>query len=702
MKKALLIACSLVILSQPVFADFREHYDLGQQYLANYQYSGAITEFKSALRINYMDNSARIGLVNSYLARGTNYANKDKDWLKAANDYRSALFYLIYYPSPQSVKNSSQAIVQVTDNLNRCLSNLKFDTAADNRFKSAMELRAEGNFAAAGYEFNQSLSNIKYIKDSFQQTGDIMKLLGNEIKAAEYYKKAVALDPNDIDLRLSYAKILDKISREDEAVEQYNLILSKTGDNKDILYALERIYKSKLEENPTDATITANLGAIMQKEGKFNDALNYYSKAQALNPQDINTRINVGTLYQQKGDYKTAINAYDSVLIMYPNNTSANLYKGQAYEALGDNEKAMAQYKKALASEPNNVEVKNSILSLTRKTMTPAEFIAHVKSTSGAEAGNMIYDYALQLHKDNKIDDAITMYSEALNLLVNTPEIYANLAIAQSQKKDFTSAMNTLKIASAKFPTSGQIKDTYKSISAEFNDGILDAAAALYNQGKYEDAIKKYNEVVPQTFNTNLAIASSYQNLKDYDKAIEYYKKALAMKPDSNTAYYISALYADKGDMQNAISYADKAISLDNNNSDAISLKKDLEGNVVAGNLQQAIELFDKENYDESLALLNKVLSSDNQNSYALYYRGMIYDAKNNYNGAIADYKKALSINTSSDLAVVNYLIAVDYDNLKQWANSKTYYQSFLDSYQTDDEYRKYAQSRIDELKNVK
>ena len=701
MKKTLLVVCSVLVMMQPVFADFKEHYDLGQQYLASYQYSGAITEFKSALRINYMDNSARIGLINSYLARGTNYANKDKDWLKAANDYRSALFYLMYYPNPQSVRNSSQAIVQVTDNLNRCLNNMKFNTSPDNRFKSAMELRAEGNFAAAGYEFNQSLSSVSYIKDSFEQTGDIMKLLGNEVKAAEYYKKAVALAPNDVDLRLSYAKILDKIGQEDEAVEQYNMILTKTGDNKEILYSLERIYKGKLEENPTDATITANLGAIMQKEGKFNEALNYYSKAQSLNPQDINTRINVGTLYQQKGDYKTAINAYDSVLIMYPNNASANHYKGQAYEALGDNDKAMAQYKKALAVEPDNVEVKNSMLALTRKTMSPSEFIAHVKSTAGDNAGDMIYDYALKLHKENKIDEAINMYNEALNMVSDNPEIYANLAIAQSQKKDYNAAMYTLKTASAKFPTNGQIKDTYKSISTELNDGILDNAANLYKQGKFEDAIKKYKEVVPQTADTNLAIASAYQNLKDIDNAIEYYKKALAIRSDSNTAYYIAALYADKGDIEKAENFADKAIAIDNN-SDAISLKQTLRDNAIAQNLQQAIELFDKEEYDSSLAILNKVISSDDKNAYALYYRGMIFDTKNNYNGAITDYKKALSLNNSPDLAVVNYLIAVDYDNLKQWANSKTYYQIFVDSYKADDEYSQYAKSRIEELKNTK
>ena len=97
MNKLIKLTCvaSLVAFSvTPCFAGFKEHFDLGQQYLTNYQYSGAITEFKSALRINYLDNSARIGLINAYLARATYYANQDKNYDKAANDFRSALFYL--------------------------------------------------------------------------------------------------------------------------------------------------------------------------------------------------------------------------------------------------------------------------------------------------------------------------------------------------------------------------------------------------------------------------------------------------------------------------------------------------------------------------------------------------------------------------------------------------------------------------------
>lgn len=193
MKKTIITIAGILLLTQPAFAGFKEHYDLAQQYLANYQYSSAITEFKNALRINYLDNSARIGLINSYLARGAYFANTEKNYSKAADDYRSALFYLSYYPNSNSVKNSSQAIVQVENNLSRCLGAINFDTSPQSRFNKAKQLRAEGNFAAAAYEFNQSLGDKSLVKDSFEQVGDIMKLMGNDPKSAEYYRKPLLL-----------------------------------------------------------------------------------------------------------------------------------------------------------------------------------------------------------------------------------------------------------------------------------------------------------------------------------------------------------------------------------------------------------------------------------------------------------------------------------------------------------------------------
>lgn len=689
---SLTMCCTL-----PCYAGFKEHFDLGQQYLSNYQYSGAITEFKSALRINYLDNSARLGLINSYLSRGTYYANTDHDYKKAADDYRSALFYLTIYPNANQVKNSAQTIVLVSSNLNKCLNAIEYDTSAQNRYTTAKQLRAEGNFSASGYEFNQALSDASFVKDSLQQTGDILKVLGNEPKAVEYYKKAVAVAPNDIQLRLTYAQLLDKLGQEDTSVDEYNYILSKTTDNKDVLYSLERIYKRKLEDSPNDPAITANLGAIMQKEGNYDEALRYYSKAEYLDPSNTNTRLNVGTLYQQKGDYKTAITAYDSILILNPDNIQANLYKAQSLVALGDKKGALELYKKVASLDPDNEVAQADMVNMVKDTMTIPQFVEYIKKNNPNNAGDILYDYALDLHKKDKLADAINLYNEVIKLDADNSEAYVNLAIAQGQEKNYDGALKTISIAKTKFGANTQIADAETSLKAQFMDEKLEIAGNYYNNKDYQNAINEYLKITPATADTMLGVASAYQNLNNTDKAIEYYKQALNLAPsNSDIAFYIASLYADKEDMENAKTFAQKSLALNKTNKQAQDLLKSISENIEAQNLDKAIALFDSEKYDESLALINQILNINAKNSYALYYRGMIYDAQKKYAQAISDYKKAISVNP--DLIIVNYLIGVDYDMLEQYKNAMSYYKAFTATYSEDNDYLKYANTRISEL----
>lgn len=704
MKKSLVTIAKLslivCLLNAPALADFREHYDLGQNYLSQYQYSGAITEFKSALRINYLDTSARIGLVNSYLARGTEYANKDKSWAKAADDYRSALFYLMYYPNPSSTQNSAQAINQVSNNLERCLDEINFDRSPQNRFDTAKRLRAEGNFAAAAYEFNQSLGGRELQKSSFEQIGDIMKLLGNEPKAADYYKKAVAVGPTDLNLRLAYAKILDNTGSSDEAIKEYSYVLEKsTADNKDILYTLERTFKKKLQDTPSNGNLNANMGAVLQKAGRLDEALTYYKQAETLDPSNINTRINVGTLYQQKEDYRTAIKAYESVLILYPNNVNANLYRAQCYDKLGDTKIAQEGFKKVMALDPNNDYIKAQMVDNVKKTMTPQQFVEYVnRNMAKSNPSGIIYDYAIELHKNGKIDDAIYMYSEAIKADGTNPEMYVNMALAQAQGNDFDNALITLKSAQSKFPKDTTISDTAKNIVNMKSDNLIAKAAEYYNNKDFTNAISAYLSITPATADTMIGAATSYQELGDNANAIEYYKKALSLKPmDSDIAYYIGALYGENEDYENAKIYLNKSITLNRNNKQAVEYLASIEEVDKTNLLNDAIALYDENKLDESFAKFNELLSKDAQNSYALYYRGMIYDTKEKRNEAISDLKKAYSLN--KDFTICNYLIAADYDALGKYKDAYSYYTAYVNSQVEDDEYKQYAQARAEELK---
>lgn len=701
-RKLLISAICICTLSTPVFAGFGEHYALGQEYLSNYQFSSAILEFQNALKINFMDNSARIGLVNSYLANGSFLANKNKDFQGAADCYRSALFYLLYFPQSGATNSTANGVAQVKKNLETCLTTIKFDKTAQNRFKTAKQLRAEGKFAAAGYEFMQAIGDRTYVKDSFKQMGDIMKLLRNNPKSVEYYRKAVALAPEDTDLRLAYAKMLDLTGNDDEAVKEFNFVLSRVDDNPEVLYSLERIYKKKLDKSPSDANITTNLGAILQKQGKFDEALAYYAKAEQLDKTNVNARINVGTLYQQKKDYKRAMEAYDSVLILYPKNVQANLYKAQTYEEMGRTKDAQVLYEKVLALDPGNDTASFHLKNLLRTTLSTKDFVEYVKknSTTGKPADEL-YLYALDLHKENKLDDAISIYKEVIGLSPNNAEVYVNLAIAQSQKKDYNGALSMLKIAQAKFPDNTQVKETLDSIYGEINDGKLAKASELYNGGQFMEAIKIYSGITPMTEDIMLTIATCWQNLDNMPEALNAYKQAFALNPNSaDTAYYIATILIDNdGNSQEGVEYLHKALALDPNHADAKQLQAYLSEQGDMQKLETAMNLFEQEQYDQSLGMLNEIIAKNPQNAYALYYRGMIFDAKEKLAEAIKDYEQAVKLN--SELSIVNYLLGVDYDTLNKSKEALKNYEEFLANYQDEDDFKAYASSRVKDLKSA-
>lgn len=691
------LACSLP--SSVVKADFAEHYNAAQQYLSQYQYSSAITEFKKALRINYLDNSARIGLINSYLARGTYLANKDKNWEDAANDYRAALFYLKYYPSNTDVQNSMQAISNASQNLSACLSMQKIDLSAKSRFQKAKDLRYQGLFPEAGYEFAQALSDPSLRKSSYEQIADIFKVLGNDPRCAEYYQKAIAINPNDAVLRLKNARVLDKLGKNDAAVQEYNYALANGGDDPEILYSLERIYRQKLEQAPNDAPTITNLGAILQKENKFDEALQYYTQASQLDPTNVTTRLNIGTLYQQKKSYDSAIAAYDSILFLYPNNKQATLYKAQCLAAMGQADKAIEGFKAVLSLDPSNTEAKNQIFDQLKGTMSPADVVIYMSKISPGDKTilDSIYDYGIELHKQNKFDDAIACYKEVLKARTDNPEVYVNLAIAYKQKGDVAQSKQVLQEAKLKFPTNKQIATNLQAFADEAIAGKFDEASKFYNSGDYQKAIASYQSIQPPSFDSLSGIAACYKALNNDAQAIEYYKRAFALTPSSDAAYYIGVLYSEKEDWGNSKIYLKKALAINPKNTKA----KDLLDTVVEqANIKlvdNAIAFYDKGNYPEASKIISQVLADNPKNSYALYYKGLILDIEKKYALAIPEYKKAIQYN--SQLSIIYYLLALDYDNLAQYKNALINYKKYISLTAENNEYKKYSQARIKELK---
>jgi superkiller protein 3 len=70
--------------------------------------------------------------------------------------------------------------------------------------------------------------------------------------------------------------------------------------------------------------------------------------------------------------------------------------------------------------------------------------------------------------------------------------------------------------------------------------GAFESGVALSNEGKYDEAVAKFNEVIakiPKCAECYTNIGAAYLRKKDYDQAEAAYKKAIEVKPDSSEAY---------------------------------------------------------------------------------------------------------------------------------------------------------------------
>ena len=133
------------------------YYNQGVEFLKAKKYPEAITEFRKALRENPTDKSARIQLVNTYLERAQYYNNKAMDYNKAANDIRSAIFYMKYYNNEPAEAKYIADINTMEENLETILYAINADQTPKGHLTMGKSLRAQGEFAAAMTEFQKAV-----------------------------------------------------------------------------------------------------------------------------------------------------------------------------------------------------------------------------------------------------------------------------------------------------------------------------------------------------------------------------------------------------------------------------------------------------------------------------------------------------------------------------------------------------------------
>lgn len=149
------------------------HITKGAKYLTACKYTLAIKEYSAVLKTDNKNSQALNGIVKAYSLRGKQYAEKDKEWGKAANDYRASLFYA----QDMSSGTAKDVVSKTEDALDDCYKKLAFRKSAQNRFDIASILYVAEVYPAAAYEYMQASSDKRLKKDCEKKITEIKKIL---------------------------------------------------------------------------------------------------------------------------------------------------------------------------------------------------------------------------------------------------------------------------------------------------------------------------------------------------------------------------------------------------------------------------------------------------------------------------------------------------------------------------------------------
>lgn len=697
----LALSVSLAIgdeVTQQDLQRYSAYYSNGMEYLKNQQYSSAINEFKKVLRFSPYDSITQAALANAYYARAQYLRQTTHEVKKALIDYKSAAFFAKYW-SDETNQTLSQLGANAQSEINSLEKRLAINTTSQDRFQEAKVLRAQGELAASAYDFHQ-LKNTSFSDKVYENLGNIYKNLNNLKYAMEYFKTAIDNNPKNAKLHFLYGVMLDEARNYEASMEQYNLALQYGDKSPELMEILENKWTQNIVNNPSDAQSYINLGAIYQKQGNFESAKAQYLKAAAMDSTDDTALYNLASLYIEQKNYQGAISVYDKLLAKKPNDTKLLGYKAEAYKEIKNYDSALKQYEAIVAINPNDKNAKANIDEIVLNHFSGEKLQSYMlqKAQTSPQSYEAQFNYALELHKNKDYKNAVAYYKKALNINPSKEEAYLNIASIYIEQKDYKNADQIIQQGLMVLPQSAKLNQYLAEIKEYNLSNQYNTASALFEAGKYQEALSAYLAIQKQTKEVKLAIASCYSQLGDYKNAIKYYQELSIANPSdieilSNLAY---AYYTQK-DNKNAILTANKIIAIDKNNEYAKGLISDIEEQENSNLLQEAIAKFEKADYNGSLAQLNKILAANSTDEYAMYYKGLCLDELKKPQEAIKQYKQLISKNPNFDSAY--YSLAVDLDNLENYKEAVINYEKFVQlKKDASDDMVKFALDRIKEL----
>ena len=211
------------------------------------------------------------------------------------------------------------------------------------------------------------------------------------------HRHIIALNPQARDAHLNLGIILYKQARHEEALD---------------------IARVAVGQRPDFALAHVSLGAILNALGRFEEAEAHLRRAIALDPQEKSAHFDLGTVLYKQAQYEEALEAMSVAIAKRPNYALAHYNLGVILRELDRFEEAEEHLRRAITLDPRDTEALYSLAALRIDQARYDEALEHLQHLIGIEPGHAkgLNAIGIALVFLERHDAALQHFDQALSL----------------------------------------------------------------------------------------------------------------------------------------------------------------------------------------------------------------------------------------------------------------------------------------------
>jgi len=343
--------------------------------------------------------------------------------------------------------------------------------------------------------------------------GQVYLSLGDFLSAEDSFKESINFcleDKSELYYRISNVYFVD-----DEynlairyLLEAYKIEPKHFATLFDLGYCFEKIndidksyyyYNQLLDHYPFTQNVWYNLGIVLTKQGKFEEAIDAYDYCIAIDPDYTSAYHNKANTLASIEKYPEATIVFKDLVEIEPENPRVYCSLGECYEKTEKYEQALEMYNKTITIDPAFAEAYYGIGVIMNERKQPNLALDFIKKAIALEPEQ--YDFWLGLGKVhyelNGIEEALKAYREATILNPDEPDAFLALAEIYLYQEKFGDVENMFDELGQKFDSNASMK-------------VLNAAALYLSHRRKEalDELKAAKRIDPTSIDDFFNIVS--------------------------------------------------------------------------------------------------------------------------------------------------------------------------------------------------